>query len=152
MGILSFFSKLFGAKRTWNGSPEKFLAMVLFMKKKNNPVYSEQEVLQWGEILQKVIQVNLSPYVDFEDLLLRGVPDRSVVDELEGKISEIHQRIELKKAIYGDDADLGDDDVMTSSSESAVAARNFIGDLSKYIQFPDDEQPGSKNDANRDTP
>lgn len=140
MGILSFFSKLFGARRTWNGTPEMFLAMVLYMQKKNNPVYSQQEVLQWGDVLQKVIKVKLAPFADFSDLLKWGVPDFSIVDQLEGKVSEMHQRIELKKAIYGDNVDLGDDDVMKSNAEGAVFARKFIKDLSEHVQFADKEQ------------
>ncbi|MGJ1264825.1 hypothetical protein [Sphingobacterium spiritivorum] len=43
MGLLSFFSKLFGARRKWNGTPEMFLAMVMFMQKKNNPEYVKHE-------------------------------------------------------------------------------------------------------------
>ncbi|MGO1650064.1 MAG: hypothetical protein ACTHXT_12005 [Sphingobacterium sp.] len=140
MGLLSFFSKLFRAKRKWNETLEMFLAMVMFMQSKNNPVYSKHEVLQWGEVLQKVIMVNLSPYKDFRDLLERGTPDYSVIEKLEDKMSEIQQRIELKRAIYGENADLGDDDIMTSGSESAVSARKFVKDLSKHIQFSEDEQ------------
>ncbi|MGJ1265347.1 hypothetical protein [Sphingobacterium spiritivorum] len=140
MRLLSFFSKLFGSKRTWSGTPEMFLAMVMFMQKKNNPEYAKHEVLQWGEVLQKVIKVSLSPYKDFSDLLERGTPDFSVVEKLEEKVTEIHQRVELKKAIYGENADLGDDDIMKSDSEGAVFARKFVKDLSEHIQFPEDEQ------------
>ncbi|OKS88718.1 hypothetical protein RG47T_4196 [Mucilaginibacter polytrichastri] len=37
-------------------------------------------MLQWGEVMQKVIKVNLSPYQDFADLLQNGKPDFSMVD------------------------------------------------------------------------
>lgn len=140
MGLLSFFSKLFSARSKWNGTPEMFLAMVIFMQKKNNPAYSEHEVLQWGEVLQKVMKVNLSPYKDFRDLLERGTPDFAMMEQVEDKVSEMQQRIKLKKAIYGENTDLGDDDIMTSDAESAVSARKFINDLSEHIEFQEDEQ------------
>ncbi|HLT33534.1 MAG TPA: hypothetical protein VKZ98_07080 [Aquaticitalea sp.] len=139
MGILSSFNKLFNTKRAWNGTPEMFLAMAMFMQKKNNPNYSKHEVLQWGELLQKVIKVSLSPFKDFADLVDRGEPDFSVVQQIEDKVSEMRQRIELKKAIYGENADLGDDDIMTSNSDGAVFARKFVDDLSQHIQFSEEE-------------
>ncbi|SJN23114.1 hypothetical protein FM107_03735 [Sphingobacterium sp. JB170] len=112
----------------------------MFMQKKNNPDYAEHEVLQWGEVLQKVVKVSLSPYKDFSDLLERGTPDFSVVEQLEEKVTEMHQRIDLRKAIYGENVDLGDDNIMTSNSDGAVFARKFVKDLSEHIQFPEDEQ------------
>lgn len=141
MGLASFLSNMFmGKSSSWNGTPETFLAFVLFFQKKNNPTYSEREVLQWGDVLQKIIKVKLSPYKDFKDLLERGEPDFSMIKPIEDKIAELHQRIELKKAIYGDDVDLGDDDIMTSDSESAVRARNMVEDLSKYVQFSEKKE------------
>lgn len=145
MGLASFFSNIFGNNSSsWNGTPESFLALVLFFQKKNNPSYSEQEVLQWGAILQKVFKVNLSPYTDFKDLLQRGEPDFSTVRQIEDQIEERRHRVELKKAIYGDDVDLGDDDVMNSDSESAVFARKFVDDMSKYVRFREDEEQENK--------
>lgn len=117
-----------------------FLAMAMDMQARNNPVYSVQEVMQWGEVLQKVINVKLSPYKDFSDLLQRGTPDYSMVKKVNGKLDELHQRQELKKAIYGDKANLGDDDIMTSNSEGAVFARKMIKDLSNYVDFPEDQR------------
>jgi hypothetical protein len=52
----------------------------------------------------------------------------------------IHQRIDLKKAIYGENVDLGDDDVMKSNEESAVFARRFVKDISKDVDFPEEGQ------------
>jgi hypothetical protein len=52
----------------------------------------------------------------------------------------VHHRRDLKKAIYGENADLGDDDVMKSNSEGAVFARNFVKDMSKYVQLSEEEQ------------
>lgn len=138
MGIRSFFNNYFSKPR-WDGGPEKFLAFVLFLQKENNPNYSRDEVLQWSEILQKTIKVNLGPYRDFEDLLNRGVPDHSFIDDLKNSVEATKKRIELKKAIYGKDVDLGDDDVMKSNSDSAVRARNTIIRMSKYIQFQEDQ-------------
>ncbi|QEM07088.1 hypothetical protein DIU31_027610 [Mucilaginibacter rubeus] len=65
MGLLSFFLKLFKFKPGWNGTPEMFLAMVMEMQSTNNKEFSVREVLQWGEVMQKVIEVNLSPFNDF---------------------------------------------------------------------------------------
>jgi len=46
----------------------------------------------------------------------------------------------LKKAIYGEYADLGDDDVMKSDSKDAISARGMVKDLSKYLIFSEEEQ------------
>jgi hypothetical protein len=83
-GILSFISKLLGLGRRWNGTPEQYLAMVQYMAKKNNPNYDLKEFLQWGEVMQKVMKVNLAPYLDFRDFLDRGTPDYSVVQKISG--------------------------------------------------------------------
>ena len=140
MGFLSFISRLLGLGRRWNGSPEQYLAMVQYMAKKNNPNYNLQEFLQWGEVMQKVMKVNLSPYKDFRELLEKGTPDYSMVEKLDGKLSELHHRRELKQAIYGPNADLGDDDVMNSQSEGAVFAREFVKDFAQHVRFSDEDQ------------
>ncbi|MDR6943660.1 hypothetical protein [Mucilaginibacter pocheonensis] len=140
MGFLSFISRLLGLGRRWNGSPEQYLAMVQYMAKKNNPNYNLQEFLQWGEVMQKVMKVNLKPYKDFRDLLEKGTPDYSMVEKLDGKLSELQQRRELKQAIYGSNANLGEDDVMNSQSEGAVFARNLVKDLSQHVRFSDEDQ------------
>lgn len=140
MGFLSFISRWLGLSRQWNGSPEQYLAMVQYMAKKNNPNYNLQEFLQWGEVMQKVMKVNLMPYKDFRELLEKGTPDYSMVSQLDGKLTELNQRRDLKKAIYGPNADLGDDDVMNSQSEGAVFARNMVKDLSQHVRFSDDDQ------------
>jgi hypothetical protein len=90
--------------------------------------------------MQKVIKVNLSPYKDFADLMQNGEPDFTLVEKMKGRIGEINQRRDLKKAIYGEGVDLGDDDVMKSESEGAVFARNMVKDLSKHVRFSDEEQ------------
>ncbi|MEO6523785.1 MAG: hypothetical protein ABIN91_19030 [Mucilaginibacter sp.] len=84
--------------------------------------------------------MKLDPYKDFSDLVARGIPDFSMVEKMRGKLEELHQRRDLKQAIYGEHADLGDDDVMKSDSEGAVFARNFVKDMSKYVQFFEEEQ------------
>jgi hypothetical protein len=140
MGFLSFISRLLGLGRRWNGSPEQFLAMVQYMANKNNPNYSLQEFLQWGDVMQKVMRVNLAPYMDFRDLLEKGTPDYSMVGKIDEKLAELNQRRELKQAIYGPNADLGDDDVMNSQSEGAVFARHMVKDLSQYVRFSDEDQ------------
>lgn len=140
MGFLSFISRLLGIGRQWNGSPEQYLAMVQYMAKKNNPNYNLQEFLQWGEVMQKVMKVDLKPYEDFRELLEKGTPDYSMVEKLVGKLSELQQRRELKQAIYGSNVDLGEDDVMNSQSEGAVFARNMVKDLSQHVRFSEEDQ------------
>jgi hypothetical protein len=140
MGFLAFLSRLLGFGRRWNGSPEQYLAMVQYMAHKNNANYTLQEFLQWGEVMQKVMKVNLAPYKDFSELLEKGTPDYSMVSKLDGKMAELNQRRELKQAIYGPNADLGDDDVMNSQSEGAVFARNMVKDLSLHVRFSDEDQ------------
>jgi len=140
MGFLSFISKLLGLGRKFAGTPEQYLAMVQYMAKKNNPDYSMEELLQWGEVMQKVMKVNLQPYHDFKDLAENGIPDDSMVEKVDGKVKEMEQRRDLKQAIYGPNADLGDDDVMKSDDPGAVFARNMVKDLSEHVKFSDDEQ------------
>jgi len=140
MGFLSFIGKLLGFGRRWRGTPEQYLAMVQYMAHKNNPEYSAEELLQWGEVMQKVMKVNLKPYQDFRDLAVHGTPDYSMVEKIDGKVKEMQQRRDLKQAIYGPNADLGDDDVIKSNEESAVFARKMVKDLSKHVQFSDEEQ------------
>ncbi|WDF77160.1 hypothetical protein PQ469_25065 [Mucilaginibacter sp. KACC 22773] len=140
MGLFNFFLKLFRTKPGFNGTPEMFLAMVMEFQSRNNKVFVVHEVLQWGEVMQKMMRVDLSPFRDFADLVQNGVPDYTMVDKVRSKFDEIHSRVELKKAIYGEQVDLGDDDVIKSSEESAVFARRFVKDLSKYVSFPEEEQ------------
>lgn len=140
MGFLSFIGKLFGFGRRFSGTPEQYLAMVQYMAKKNNPDYSKEELLQWGAVMEKVMKVNLQPYHDFEDLVENGTPDHSMVEKVDDKVKEIHQRRDLKQAIYGPNADLGDDDVMNSNDDGAVFARKMVKDLSKHVQFSDEEK------------
>jgi len=117
-----------------------YLAFIMEIQAKNNKDFVVEEVLQWGEVMQKVIKVDLAPYQNFAELLQNGEPDFTMVEKMRGKMTEVKQRIELKKAIYGDQADLGNDDIMQSDSESAVFARTFIKDLSKHVQFSEEEQ------------
>jgi hypothetical protein len=140
MGFVSFISKLLGLGRRFSGTPEQYLAMVQYMAKKNNPDYSMEELLQWGEVMQKVMKVNLQPYQDFKDLAENGTPDDSIVKKVDGRVKEIEQRRDLKQAIYGPNADLGDDDVMKSNNSGAVFARNMVKDLSEHVKFSDGEQ------------
>jgi hypothetical protein len=140
MGLLSFLIKLFKFKPGWNGTPEMFLAMVMEMQSRNNKEFSVREVLQWGEVMQKVIKVNLAPYKDFADLIEHGQPDFTMVEKLSGKMDELNNRRALKQAIYGKNVDLGDDDVMKSNSESAVFARKMVKDLAEHLQFSPEEQ------------
>ncbi len=140
MGFLSFISKLLGLGRRWSGTPEQYLAMVLYMAKKNNPDYTAEEVLQWGEVMQKVMKVNLNPYQDFRDLAENGTPDYSTVEKVDDKVKEMEQRRDLKQAIYGQNADLGDDDVMKSEEDGAVFARKMVKDLSQHVRFSNEEE------------
>jgi len=140
MGFLSFIGKLLGLGRRFSGTPEQYLAMVQYMANKNNPEYSKEELLQWGEVMQKVMKVNLQPYYDFKDLAENGKPDFSMVEKVDGKVKELEQRRDLKQAIYGSNADLGDDDVMKSNDAGSVFARKMVKDLSQHVQFSDEEQ------------
>jgi hypothetical protein len=137
MGLLK---RLFSRKPGWNGTPEMYLAMIMEMQAMNNNAFSEQEILQLEAIMQKVININLSPYQDFTDLLARGTPDFSQVKLMREQMKANQSRVELKKAIYGKHADLGDDDVMKSDADDAIFARKLIDDLSKYIEFKNDDK------------
>lgn len=145
MGFLSFIGKLLGMGRRFSGTPEQYLAMVQYMAKKNNPDYNQEELLQWGEVLQKVMKVNLAPYQDFKDLAANGKPDDSMVEKVDRKVKEINQRTNLKQAIYGPNADIGDDDVMKSNDEGAVFARKMVKDLSQYVSFSGEEETKLKD-------
>lgn len=114
--------------------------MVQYMAEENNPNYTPAELLQRDEVMQKVMKVNVSPYRDFADLAERGGPDTSVVKKVDEKVKEINQRKDLKQAIYGPNADLGDDDVMTGNDPGGVFARKFVKDLSAHVEFPKEEQ------------
>lgn len=140
MGFLSFISRLLGLGRRFSGKPEQYLAMVQYMAQKNNPAYSHQELLQWGQVMQKVMKVDLRPYLDFKDLAERGIPDNSMVEKVDEKVKEISQRKDLKQAIYGPDVDLDEDDVMKSKDAGSVFARRMVKDLSRHVRFPDEEQ------------
>lgn len=140
MGILSFISKMFGLGRRFSGTPEQYLATIQYLAEKNNPDYSKEELLQWGEIMQKVMKVDLQPYRDFKDLAENGIPDNSLVEKVDQKVTEINQRKDLKQAIYGANADLGDDDVMKSNDPGAVFARKMVKDLGEHVQFSEEEQ------------
>jgi hypothetical protein len=140
MGLVNFLSKLFRIKPGFNGKPEQYLAMVQYMAKKNNAEYSKEELLQWGEVMQKVMKVNLQPYQDFKDLAENGTPDHSIVEKVDGKVKEMEHRRDLKQAIYGENTDLGDDDVMRSNDPGAVFARKMVKDLSQHVSFSEEEQ------------
>ena len=140
MGFLSFIGKLLGLGRRFSGTPEQYLAMVQYMAKKNNPRYGMEELLQWGEVMQKVMKVNLKPYQDFKDLVENGTPDYSLVEKVDGKVKELEQRRDLKQAIYGPNADLGEGDVMKSNDAGSIFARKMVKDLSQHVQFTDEEQ------------
>jgi hypothetical protein len=131
---------MLGLGRRFTGTAEQYLAMVQYMARKNNPDYSKQELLQWGEVMQKVMKVNMHPYKDFEDLVKNGTPDKSMVEKVDEKVKEINQRKDLKQAIYGSNANLGDDDVMKSKDHDAIFARNMVKDLSKHVQFSEEER------------
>ena len=138
MGLVKLLSRIFRPK--WTGTPEMFLAVVMEMSLRNNPDYSTRELAQLGEIMQKLVRIDLGPYQDFADLAERGVPDESIVENMKKNEREVHQRRDLKQAIYGADADLGDDDVLKSNSQGAVFARKMVKNMSAYVRFPEEEQ------------
>ena len=140
MGFLTWIVKLLGLGRRFTGTPEQYLAMVQYMAKKNNPEYSKEELLQWGEVMQNVMKVSLQPYHDFRDLAENGKPDYSMVEKVDGKVKDMEQRRNLKQAIYGPNADLGDDDVLKSNDASSIFARKMVKDLSQHVQFSEEEQ------------
>lgn len=142
MGLLSFFKTIFKRQKSqsWNRSPEQFLAMVIYLQTYGGKSYSIEEVLKLGDIMMKVMQVDLFPYKDFADLVANGIPDYEAVNTVKSKMTEVQGRIELKKAIYGEDVDLGDDDVMKSNSPDAIASRNMVDELSKFIKFQEEDK------------
>lgn len=137
MGI---FKRIFSGKPRFHGTPEMYLAMIMEMQAMNNNAYSLREVLQLGEIMQKVIRVDLTPYADFTDLLARGTPDFSQIKPLREQMQAHNARVDLKKAIYGERADLGDDDVMKSDAPGARFARKLVNDLGNYIEFKGEDK------------
>jgi hypothetical protein len=140
MGLLQRLLKLFKFKPSFNGTPEMFLAMVMELQSRNNPVYSVAEVLQWGEVMQQVMKVDLGPYQDFADLLQHGKPDIKMMARVQEKMDELNHRQELKKAIYGKKVNLGEDDVMKSTEEGAVFARKMVRDLANHVEFRNEDQ------------
>lgn len=148
MGLLSFFKNIFKRQKSqsWNRSPEEFLAMVIYLQTYGGKPYSDDEVLKLGNIMMKVMQVKLFPYKDFADLLNNGVPDYGAVNTVKSKMAEVRSRIEIKKAIYGDNVNLGDDDVMKSNSADAIASRKMVEELSQFIKFRQDNENEDENE------
>jgi hypothetical protein len=140
MSILSFLLKSFKIRPRWNGTPEMFLALVMQMQSRNNPNFAAHEVLQWAKVMKKVIKIDLSPYMNFADLMQNGQPDYSKVEKMKAKLKDLNQRKNLKQAIYGECVDLTDDDVMVSDSEGAVIARKMVKELYNFVKFPKSEQ------------
>jgi hypothetical protein len=140
MVLFSFILRIFKIRPRWSGTPEMFLAMVMEFQLRNDGEFNVHQVLKWGEVMLKVIKVNIAPYKNFPDLMQNGVPDYTMVKKLREKIDELNHRKELKKALYGEDVDLGDDDVVKSDSHRAVFARNMVKDLSKHVRFHEDDQ------------
>ena len=140
MGLVKLISRVFKFRPKWNGTPEMFLAVVTEMASRNNPDYSLKELLQWGDVMQKIMKVNLKPYRDFADLVARGTPDVAIVEKLKQGERETHQRRELKQAIYGPEADLGDDDLLKSDAAGAVFVRKMIKSMSEHVRFSEEEQ------------
>jgi hypothetical protein len=98
MGLLHFLLKLFRIKPGFNGTPEMFLAMVIEFQLRNSKEFVMHEVLQWGEVMQKIMKVDLAPYGSFADLLQNGVPDYTMVEKVRSKFDEIQWRVEIKKS------------------------------------------------------
>jgi len=136
---MSIFNRFFSRKPRWNGTPETYLAMIMELQTMNNDAYAVAEVVQLGEIMQKVINVELSPYQDFSDLLARGTPDFTLVKLMREQLKEHRSRVDLKQAIYGKRADLGDDDIMKSASADAKFARKLVDDLGRFIDFKSED-------------
>lgn len=137
---LGFLKRIFSFKPKFNGSPETFLAMMLEMEKEGKGEGPESaSAAQLAEVFMKVMKVNLHPYKDFADLEENGVPDSSIMDKIRPKVEENKQRMELKKAIYGKDADLGEDDPRYGNSDGAKFTRDLTNELSKHIRFKEEE-------------
>ena len=135
-----FLKRLFTFKPKFNGTPETFLAMMLEMEREGKAEGPESATAaQLAEVFMKVMKVNLQPYKSFADLEENGIPDFSIMEKIRPKVEENKQRIELKKAIYGKDADLGEDDPRYGNSDGAKFTRQLTNELSKHIKFKDDE-------------
>lgn len=135
-----FLKRIFSFKPKFKGTPETFLAMMLEMEKQGKAEGPDSaSAAQLGEVFIKVMKVNLHPYKDFADLEENGIPDFSIMDKIRPKIEENKRRMELKKAIYGRDADLGEDDPRFGNSKSAKFTRDLTEELNRHIKFKDDE-------------
>ena len=144
--MIGLLKRLFTRKPRWNGTPETFLAMIIEMQAMNSPAYSGQQVLHLAEIMQKVVFVDLTPYKSISDLMARATPDFSEVKLMRKKMQEHQGRVDLKKAIYGEQTDLGDDDIMKSDSDGARFARKFVNDLGKYVDFKKEKEDEGAQD------
>ncbi|MEO3402890.1 hypothetical protein AAFN85_03245 [Mucilaginibacter sp. CAU 1740] len=89
MGFLSFLSKLLGLGRRFSGTPEQYLAMVRYIAAKNNPAYTQDKLLHWGETFQKIMNVKLAHYADFRDLMAKGTPDVSLITKVDERYEEL---------------------------------------------------------------
>jgi hypothetical protein len=65
-----------------------FLALVMEFQSRNNKEFVVHAVLQLGEVMQKMMKVNLSPYASFTDLMQNGVPDFTMVKKVREKFDE----------------------------------------------------------------
>ncbi|WP_428330366.1 hypothetical protein [Mucilaginibacter sp.] len=130
---------IFSRKRTWNGSPEMFLAMMLEMEAKGRENdASSASAEQLAGVMMKICNINLYPYKDFSDLQNNGTPDYSLIEKVRPKLNDQLQRMELKKAIYGNNADLGEDDPLAGNSDAAKFTRSFIEDFQQYVELKDE--------------
>jgi hypothetical protein len=135
-----FLKRLFAFKPKYKGTPETFLAMMLEMEREGKAEGSDSaSAAQLAEVFIKVMKINLHPYKDFADLEKNGVPDFSIMEKMRPKIEENKQRMELKKAIYGKDTDLGEDDPTYGNSHGAKFTRNLTNELGKHIKFKEEE-------------
>lgn len=135
MGLSSFF-KFFRRKPKWNGTPEMFLALVMEFAKTDEPVANPNLRLAYiGDALLKIMKVNLHPYQGIEELVILGKPDYTLVNKAKKMMQDRADRIELKKAIYGQHVDLGDEDLLTSNAEGARFAREFVNEFSRYVKL-----------------
>ena len=143
--LQNLFKSFFSAQQKWNGTPETFLAFIQYLQERTEPDYSVEDIIQLGESMNSLMQVNLKPFKNIKDLVINGTPDHTAVKEIETAIFERRQRVELKKTIYDENVDLGEDDLMNSQSEIAVASRNLADKFSSFIYFGDDKDTDSKN-------
>jgi hypothetical protein len=137
---LEFLKRIFASKPKFQGTPETFLAMMLEMEREGGADGSESaSASELAEVFMKVMKINLNPYKSFADLREHGVPDFSIIEKIRPKIEDNKQRIELKHAIYGKNADLGEDDPRFGNSNGAKFTRDLTSKLSKHIKFKDNE-------------